>query len=79
MIKSSTLAGNAPCKGCSCRRLRCHSECEKYAEWKRKIAEIEGKRHKALEYYAYQHDKIVEEEFKLCKSSKAYKERFERK
>ena len=38
-------SGNNPCKGCIERHQACHSDCEKYAEWKHRYDE------EKIEYY----------------------------
>ena len=43
----------APCKNCKERVVACHSKCNKYLEYKTKMAEVSKKRkaHKASEYF----------------------------
>ena len=42
---------NVPCNECKKRYLGCHAECEDYAEFKAKMAEINEKRRAEKEAY----------------------------
>lgn len=42
MVKTDYLRGNnsgCPCQGCGDRDVGCHSECEKYKVWRKKMDE----------------------------------------
>lgn len=71
-MKASLVAGNAPCYQCSDRHLKCHADCQRFADWKEKVKAIEHERQQANIMYQYYHEKIVERERKICKGSKGY-------
>lgn len=56
VIKAAINAKNvSPCKNCTDRQIRCHSECQKYAEYKNKIT-AEGN----AAYTMYSADRMLE-------------------
>lgn len=49
----------APCKDCAERHPRCHSECEKYAEFNAERVEYREARKQGRAYVACRHTQIV--------------------
>lgn len=60
----------APCKDCRERKMRCHSQCEKYSKWKRDNRDSRGS---LLNYYRA--DRNIEDyEITRCtRNKKKYK------
>ena len=60
----------APCKYCATRHPNCHSECERYSEYKRELEEVH-KIKNAYSEYAYIHSRqALDAVFRKCKKGK---------
>lgn len=51
------MSVSEPCKNCPDRYLGCHSNCDKYKQFKKEIAERKRKNQKGREYFNYLIDK----------------------
>lgn len=45
------------CKSCEYREINCHSKCDRYKEYKKKLKKIKENRNKGNVFYAYLVDK----------------------
>lgn len=57
----------APCKDCDKRHSGCHSQCEKYRDWRKKMDDAMEKRQKAREAEPVLCRKVMRQVFKEMK------------
>lgn len=59
---------DAPCRGCKFREINCHSKCESYLEYRRKLDEQNKERYKEINTYRYVGDNVRAIKHKMRKA-----------
>lgn len=76
IINSSRLV--APCKGCTSRYVGCHSECDKYIEFRKALDEENAERYHAKQLYM-DANQIQASRIEAVTSGKMYRRRRRKK
>jgi hypothetical protein len=59
---------DVPCRGCKFREINCHSKCESYLEYRRKLDEQNKERYKEIDTYRYVGDNVRAIKHKMRKA-----------
>lgn len=59
---------DVPCRGCKSREINCHSKCESYLEYRRKLDEQNKERYKEIDTYRYVGDNVRAIKHKMRKA-----------
>lgn len=59
---------DVPCRGCKLREINCHSKCESYLEYRRKLDEQNKERYKEIDTYRHVGDNVRAIKHKMRKA-----------
>lgn len=59
---------DVPCRGCKFREINCHSKCESYLEYRRKLDAQNKERYKEIDTYRYVGDNVRTIKHKMRKA-----------
>ena len=59
---------DVPCRGCKFREINCHSKCESYLEYRRKLDKQNKERYKEIDTYRYVGDNVRAIKHKMHKA-----------
>lgn len=59
---------DVPCRGCKFREVACHSKCESYLDYRKRLDEQNKEKYKEIDTYSYVGDNVRTIRYKMRKA-----------